>query len=53
MGKCKGCKRTITWADTKAQYGRLKRADIDEEIIKATLPRCQKCLTRWLKENKK
>lgn len=53
MGKCKQCKRTMTWAEVKVQYGRLKRAGLDDETIKEIQPSCQKCITRWLKENKK
>lgn len=49
MIMCKNCKRFLTWEDAKRQYGRLKKKNIVETEIKEILPRCSKCITRWLK----
>jgi hypothetical protein len=41
----------MTWAQQRVQYGRLKKREYCEDDIKAILPRCQKCLTVWMKDN--
>ena len=38
------CERQLTFADSKAQYGRLCRA-FGKETAKALSPMCQKCTT--------
>ena len=49
--RCKGCGYPITWAEQRKQYGRLARRGMAPDDIKAVVPRCQKCVTRWLREN--
>jgi hypothetical protein len=46
---CKDCKRPMTWADQKTQYKRLSKLNYLHEVIVTILPRCSKCLTRYLK----
>ncbi len=48
---CIECRRPMTWAQQRVQFGRLKRLGISAAHIKATLPRCQKCLTIWLRNH--
>ena len=48
--RCRGCGNPITWADQRRQYGRLLRRGLSTEEAKAALPRCQKCVTRWLRD---
>jgi hypothetical protein len=47
--RCLGCKRGLTWADQRAQFGRLRRRGLTTEEAKTFLPRCQKCVTRELR----
>jgi hypothetical protein len=47
--KCNACRNPMTWAAVRVQYGRLLRRGFTEEQVKAVLPRCQTCVTRWLK----
>jgi len=51
--KCKepGCWFGFTFAHEKHQWGRLKRREYSEDEIKQAMPRCQKHLTRWMKDN--
>lgn len=56
MDICKHCKREMvwtTWAEKKRRYGKLKRLNYDEDSIKDALPRCDKCLKIWIKNNPK
>lgn len=48
---CKGCHRGMTWADQRYQYRRLEQRGYSKDEIKHIAPRCQKCVTKWLKEN--
>jgi hypothetical protein len=48
---CKECQKTMTWAQQRVQWGRLKSKGYTEQEIKDAMPRCQKCLTRWVKLN--
>jgi hypothetical protein len=47
-GRCRKCKRPMTWAAQRVQYGRLKRKGVPDEQIKAIVPQCQKCITALL-----
>jgi len=49
--RCKDCRRILTWAERRRQYGRLLRRGLTEEQVKGALPRCQKCMTVWLQPN--
>ena len=51
MIRCKNCHWSMTWSEQRVQYGRLVRKGIKPENIKAIMPRCQKCVTKWMKEN--
>jgi hypothetical protein len=46
--QCKDCGRWMTWAEHRVQFGRLMRRGLDLACVKQTLPRCQKCVTKWL-----
>ena len=52
QNRCRGCGYPITWEAQRRQYGRLIRRGMDPEEIKPIVPRCQKCVTQWLKTNK-
>jgi len=41
----------MTWAQQRRQWGRLKQRGYSQDEIKQAMPRCQKCLTRWMKGN--
>lgn len=45
---CRRCRKRLTWAARRAQYGRMKRARLADADIKAVAPICQKCLTLHL-----
>ena len=47
--QCRDCRNPMTWAAQRVQYGRLIRRGLPPAQIKAILPRCQKCVTRWLR----
>jgi hypothetical protein len=55
MGKlhnrCRGCKWPITWSDQKRQYRRLLDRGLSPADAREAMPRCQKCVTRFLREN--
>lgn len=48
--RCLGCDYRMTWAARRRQYGRLLRRGFSADQAKAAMPRCQKCVTRWLHE---
>jgi len=48
--KCRGCNHPITWEAQRRQYGRLVRRGFEPAEVKPILPRCQKCVTRWLRD---
>ena len=49
-GCCRGCGRRLAWIEQRRQFGRLFLKGWPPERIKAVLPRCQKCTTRYLWE---
>lgn len=48
--KCHRCGTPQTWANAKAQYGRMIRRGLTPEKAKAFSPCCQKCTTIVLQE---
>lgn len=52
MAVCKRCKTTVTWAEQRKQYGRLIRAGLELSQAKEAGPRCKKCMTVYLREEK-
>lgn len=48
--RCIECGIRMTWANQRAQYDRLRNRGMNHEEAASHLPRCQKCLTRHLKE---
>jgi len=46
---CCNCRNPMTWAAQRVQFGRLMRRGICPTVIKAIQPRCQKCVTLWLR----
>lgn len=48
---CMDCRNRMTWAQQRVQYGRLKKRGVSEAHIKAALPRCQKCITIWVRNH--
>ena len=50
--RCKGCNYPITWAEQRRQYGRLLKRGLATDQAKAAAPRCQKCMTKYLGENR-
>lgn len=51
--KCKGCRKDMTWAAVKVQWGRLMKKGFAVAKVIPIMPRCQKCVTRYLRELKK
>lgn len=49
MTKCLGCQRRMTWAEQRVQFGRLLRRAFTVDQTRRVLPRCQKCVTTWLR----
>ena len=47
--RCRDCGSPMTWAAQRVQYGRLLRRGIPHEVARRELPRCQKCVTQWLR----
>lgn len=47
--RCRTCGAYMTWAAQRVQYGRLLRRGIPENVMRHELPRCQKCVTQWLR----
>ncbi len=47
--RCRTCAALMTWAAQRVQYGRLLRRGIPQEVARRELPRCQKCVTQWLR----
>lgn len=47
--RCRDCRRPMTWAAVRVQYGRLMRRSFRPDQVKQILPRCGKCLTVWLR----
>ena len=48
--RCRDCQWPITWAEQRKQWERCLRRGLSKPAAKAALPRCQKCLTRHLKQ---
>ena len=48
---CIECQRRMTWAEQRVQYGRLKKRGVTNAHIKDALPRCQKCVTIWIRNH--
>lgn len=48
--RCKRCRYAITWADQRKQFGRMIKRGLSIDEIKAIQPRCQKCVTVYLRE---
>jgi hypothetical protein len=51
MHVCKECHWPMTFAQQKVQNKRLKELGYNDVAIKEALPRCQKCMTRWIDVN--
>lgn len=47
---CKQCRKRMTWAGQRVQYGRLIRAGLDKESAQKVMPKCQKCVTKLLRD---
>lgn len=47
--RCRECGRHMTWAAQRVQYGRMMRRGFTQDVARRTLPRCQKCMTQWLR----
>ena len=47
--RCHDCGCPITWAAQRKQYGRLMRLGFTPDQATVGMPRCQKCVTKWLK----
>lgn len=47
--RCKACFKRMTFAERRVQYGRLKHRQWSDGNIRLSLPRCQKCMTRFIK----
>ncbi len=45
MIRCQKCRKPLTWAQQRVQFGRLTLHKLDADTIRAVLPRCQKCVT--------
>lgn len=50
MTVCLRCKYPMTWEAQRRQFGRLIRRGLTKEQAKEMLPRCQKCMTVYLRE---
>lgn len=46
---CLGCRTPQTWSSQRRQYGRALNRGLTPEQAKASQPRCQKCMTVYLK----
>lgn len=51
--RCQGCGKGLSWSDRCRQFARLRSKGWAADLIKETsvLPRCQKCLTKWLRSH--
>ena len=49
MPECKVCNIQMTWAAQRVQYGRIIKKGYSATVAKILQPRCQKCVTRLLK----
>lgn len=49
MNKCTSCAKSMNFMHVRKQYGRLMRRGFTTEQVKVIQPRCQKCVTVWLK----
>lgn len=50
MNICKGCRRRLTWTERRIQFGRARGRGLSEDAAKEAVPRCQKCMTVYLRE---
>jgi len=48
--RCKRCRCLMTWADQRKQFGRMIGRGLTTEEAKTVQPRCQKCVTVYLRE---
>jgi SOS response regulatory protein OraA/RecX len=46
---CLRCHYPMTWEQQRRQFGRLMRKGFTKDEAKAALPRCQICMTVWLR----
>lgn len=47
--KCLGCGYPITWRDQRIQFVRASTRGVPRDEAKLATPRCQKCMTKYLK----
>lgn len=52
-GKCRGCGSRLTWAAQMQQFWRAVNRGASEDVAKAISPRCQKCMTIYLRQEKR
>ena len=48
--RCLSCGYGLTWANIRVQYGRAIKRGLTLDEAKAVCPRCQKCMTKFLKK---
>ena len=48
--RCLGCRCGMTWANVRVQYNRALKRGLSPNEAKAACPRCQKCMTKFLRE---
>ena len=46
---CRACRVRLTWAACRVKYGRALRRGLSAAQAKAAGPRCQRCMTRYLR----
>lgn len=49
MDRCHRCRRWLTWTEKRRQFARLMHRGFSVAEAKQILPRCQKCITVWLR----
>jgi hypothetical protein len=47
--RCRDCRNRMTWAALRVQCGRCLRRGLTIEQARAAQPRCQKCMTKYLR----
>ena len=50
--RCKHCKKAMTWAEQKVQFGRLIKNNYKIKLAKLSMPLCQKCNTIFIRKEK-
>lgn len=48
--RCLGCNCGMTLVNASIQYNRALKRGLSPEEAKASCPRCQKCMTKYLRE---